>query len=409
MKNRRTLANEVSKRYKNAEKKEKKQILDEFTANTGYTRKYAIHLLANWDKTAWVKLDGRLVRLKTGNPKKRTGTLRYDPEVIAVVHRIWEAFGCRCGKLLAPLIRLFIDFLVRDQTFGPLITPDIKAKLLTISGAAIDRRLAPDRKKLALKGKSHTKPGTLLKNRIPIRAYFSWDQRKPGCFEMDTVSHCGANSYGEFRSSLNLTDVASGWVEIRACRNRAHRTVKQHIIEIKDSLPFPLKGVDSESGGEFINRQVWQWCKENGVEFTRGRPCRKNDNCFVEQKNGDVIRKAVGCSRFDTDQETAALAGVYRHLCPLVNFWYPSIKVTGKERLENGRLKKKYDAPKTPYQRLLESPDLSDTVKQELKRRAQAANPVTLMRLENQAVARLLHIHTRKNREVPPPVSGSHG
>ena len=156
------------------------------------------------------------------------------------------------------------------------------------------------------------------------------------------------------------------------------------------------------------NRQAWQWCRENGVEFTRGRPYRKNDHCFVEQKNGGVIRKAVGYHRFDSDQETAALAEVYRRLCPLVNCWYPSIKVTGKERLESGKLKKKYDVPKTPYQRLLESPDLSDTVKKELTRRAQATNPVTLMRLENQAVATLFQMHTRKNREVPPPVSDSY-
>ena len=305
-------------------------------------------------------------------------------------------------------MRPVIDFLVTDQAFGPLITPDIRAGLLTISGAAIDRRLAPDRKKRELKGKSRTKPGTLLKNRIPVRAWFSRDQRKPGRFEMGAVSHCGASGYGEFCSSLNMTDAASGRVEIRACRNRARSKVKQHIIEIRDSLPFPLKGADSDSGGGFINRRVWQRCKENGVGFTRGRPCRKNGNCFVEQKNGDVIRKAAGYYRFDSDRETAALAEACRCLCPLANFRYPSIKVSGKERLENGKLKKKYDAPKTPYQRLLESPDLSDTVKQELKRRAQATNPVTLMRLENQAVAKLLHIHMHKNREVP-PISDSHG
>jgi hypothetical protein len=326
-----------------------------------------------------------------------------------VVRHIWEEYGHRCGKLLAPQIRLILDFLAQDVLFGPLITPDIKAKLLTISGATIDRRLQTDRKKLAPKGKSLTAPGTLLKNQIPIRAYFSWDERKPGYFEMDTVSHCGASSYGEFCSTVNLTDVSSGWVELRAARNRAHSRVKQHIIDIAASLPFPLKGVDSDSGGEFINHQLWQWCQENGVEFTRGRPYRKNDNCFVEQKNGDLVRKAVGYHRYDTDEETAALAEVYRLLCPLVNFWYPSIKVTGKERLENGKLKKSYGAPQTPYQRLLESPDLSVNVKEELRRRAAATNPVTLQRLENQAVARLLQIHKRKQGEAPPPLPDAHG
>ena len=412
MNNKRILTNQVSPRYQHAGKKEKGIILDEFCQTTGYKRKYAVHLLASWNTARWVKLDGKLVRLKTGTPKKRkkrTGTPRYGPEVIAVVRRIWEEYDYRCGKLLAPQIRLIIDFLERDDIFGPLITEDIKAKLLTISGATIDRRLQADRKKLALKGKSFTKPGTLLKHQIPIRAYFSWDERKPGYFEMDTVSHCGARSSGEFCSTVNLTDVSSGWVELRAARNRAHSRVKQSIIDIHESLPFPLLGVDSDSGGEFINHQVWQWCREQGVEFTRGRPYRKNDNCFVEQKNGDIVRKAVGYYRYDTDEETAALAEVYRCLCPLVNFWYPSIKVTGKERLENGKMKKSYDAPKTPCQRLLESPDLCATVKEELKRRAAATNPVTLKRLENQAVARLLRIHERKQGDGPPPLLDSQG
>jgi hypothetical protein len=412
MHNRRTLANEVSPRYKHAGKKEKGAILNEFCRNTGYKRKYAVHLLTTWNTAHWVKLDGKLVRLKTGTPgksKKRTGKLRYGPEVIAVLRRIWEEYDYRCGKLLAPQIRLMIDFLEQDELFGPLITSDIKAQLLTISPSTIDRILAADRKTLAFKGRSLTTPGTLLKHQIPIRAWFSWDERKPGYFEMDTVSHCGVSSYGEFCSTLNLTDVSSGWVELRANRNRAHSRVKQSIIDIRASLPFPLKGVDSDSGGEFINHQVWQWCRENSVEFTRGRPYRKNDNCFVEQKNGGIIRKAVGYHRYDTDEETAALGEVYRLLCPLVNFWYPSIKVTGKERLENGKLKKIYDVPKTPYQRLLESPDLSASVKEELKRRAAAANPITLKRLEHQAAARLLQIHKQKQEDALPPLPDSHG
>ncbi|MDR1025734.1 MAG: transposase family protein [Treponema sp.] len=412
MKDKQTLTNEVSPRYRKAGKKEKGTILDEFINITGYTRKYAIHLLSTWNTTHWVNRNGILVRLKTGTPqkrKKRTGTPRYGPDVIKVVRLLWAEYDYRCGKLLAPQIRLILPFLEHDEIFGPLITPEITAQLLTISGATIDRRLQADRKKLALTGKTLTKPGTLLKNQIPIRAYFSWDERKPGYFEMDTVSHCGTSSYGEFCSTVNLTDVSSGWVELRAARNRAHSRVKQSIIDIRDSLPFPLKGVDSDSGGEFINHQVWHWCTEHGVEFTRSRPYRKNDNCFVEQKNGDIVRKAVGYYRYDTDEETAALAEVYRLLCPLVNFWYPSIKITGKERLENGKLKKSYDTPKTPYQRLLESPDLSTSVKAELQRRAAATNPVMLKRLEHQAVARLLQIHERKQGEGLPPLSDAHG
>jgi transposase InsO family protein len=220
---------------------------------------------------------------------------------------------------------------------------------MTVSPATIDRRLKSEKKKLEIKGKSLTKPGPLLKNRIPVRVFFSWDERKPGFFESDTVSHCGVSSSGEFCSTETLTDVFSGWIVLAALRNRAHVRVKDATAEAKAALPFPMPGIDSDNGGEFINTRLLAWCRENKVTFTRSRPYRKNDNCFVEQKNGDIVRKPVGYYRFDTDEETDALACVYKYLCPLVNFWYPSIKITGKEKLENGRLKKKYDLPKTPY------------------------------------------------------------
>jgi hypothetical protein len=166
--------------------------------------------------------------------------------------------------------------------------------------------------------------------------------------------------------------------------------------EVKKFLPFPMLGIDSDNGGEFINLQLKLWCEENHVEFTRSRPYRKNDNCFVEQKNGDIVRKAVGYYRYDTDAETLALQEVYKYFCPLVNFWYPSIKIIRKERLQNGRLKKEYDIPKTPYQRLLESPDITSEVKDNLRRMASQVNPVTQKRLENTALARLLKLNSEK-------------
>jgi hypothetical protein len=405
MKERKKVSNEVSKRYQAANRKGKGRILDEFVATSGYNRKYALHILANWGKTRLVNVEGVVVALKAEKPKKprksRGGRpKKYGDEVIAAVCRIWEFFDYQCGKLLAPLIRLMIDFLVAEAEFD--ITSEIGAKLLTISPATIDRRLKPERKKLELKGKSLTKPGTLLKNQIQVRTFFAWDERKPGFFELDTVSHCGVSSSGEFCSTLTLTDVSSGWVETRALRNRAHRWVKENTAEVRETLPFPMLGIDSDNGGEFINLQVLQWCIENHIQFTRSRPYRKNDNCFVEQKNGDIVRKTVGYFRYDTDEETTALAEVYRYMCPLVNFWYPSIKITGKERLESGRLKKTYDLPKTPYQRLLESPDVSDMVKDELRRRAALINPVTQKRLQNRALANLLRINRQK--DIPPSV-----
>jgi hypothetical protein len=401
MKTRKKLTGIQSKRYQKARKKAKTKILDEFIAGTGYNRKYALHLLANWGKTKQLTIDGKAVKLTAKKPKKAKANKggrpkKYGDDVIAVVCKIWEFFDYQCGKLLAPLIKLMIDFLVAEPEFGINNNLEIRKKLLEISASTIDRRLKSERKKLEIRGKSLTKPGKLLKNQIPVRTYFTWDERKPGFFELDTVSHCGANSSGEFCSTLTLTDVCAGWVEVRGLRNRAHIRVKLATMEVRDTLPFPLLGIDSDNGGEFINEQLKSWCDENHIQFTRSRPYRKNDNCFVEQKNGDIVRKTVGYYRYDTDAETEALQEVYKFLCPLVNYWYPSIKIKGKERLKNGKYKKNYDVPKTPYQRLLESPDISNEAKDELRRRAALINPVTQKRLVNRALARLLKLNKEK-------------
>jgi hypothetical protein len=297
------------------------------------------------------------------------------------------------------MLRAMIGFLADDRDFT--VSDENRVLLVKVSPSTIDRLLKPVKKKLLLKGKSLTTPGPLLKNQIPVRVYFKWDERKPGFFEIDTVSHCGVSTYGEFCRTLTLTDVYSGWTEERALLNSAHRWVKENVAGVRANLPFPLLGIDSDNGGEFINHQLLAFCDEHHIQFTRSRPYRKNDNCFVEQKNGDVVRKNVGYHRYDTDAEHAALAEVYRLLCPLINFWYPTIKTTGKIKLENGRYKKiREKTPQTPYQRLLESPDVSAEDKTELRRRAALNNPVELQRLLNQAEDRLL-LFNRQKADTP--------
>jgi hypothetical protein len=413
MKTRQGVTGEFNKRYKAAKaQKEKTKILDEFVSLIGCNRKYGFVVLNDRDKTRMITLDGKTVTLKAKPPrerKRRTPGFKYGEEVTAVLALIWEFFDYQRGQLLAPFIRGAIDFLAAESAFG--ITEEIKAKLLAIRSSTINRRLKPERKKLEIHGKSLSKPGILLKNQIPARVFFAWDERKPGFFEMDTVSHCGANGSGEFCSTLTLTDVCSGWTVVTALRNRAHIRVKAAVEQIHKTLPFPLLGLDSDNGGEFINTQVKQWCDDNGIQFTRSRPYRKNDNCFVEQKNGDVVRKSAGCYRCDSDDETAALAEVYRRLKPLVNFWYPAIKITGKNRPQNGRLKKSYDTPKTPYQRLLESPDISENSKARLRLTASAINPVEIKREQNKALAKLLNLNNQKYKAPyqQPPVEDADG
>jgi hypothetical protein len=234
------------------------------------------------------------------------------------MEKIWVFEGCPCGKLLAEKLRSQIQFFIEDGEFGPRIPPDIVAAPVRISPRQIERRLTYARAKLKLKGKSTTKPGTLPKHQFPVRAYFTWDERKAGFFELDTVTRRGSNTSGHFCRTLTVTGVYSGWTEPRALLNGAHRRVKEAVRNVKHNIPFPMMGIDSDNGGEFINKQLIDWCHENHVRFTSGRPYRKNDNCFVERKNGDRVRKTIGYHRLDTEAEYTALAEVYRFTNPLV-------------------------------------------------------------------------------------------
>jgi len=398
MREKKSITRETALRYRKANKKDKQTILDEFTRTTGYHRKYAIRMLANWGKEKFRRVDGRAIRFIVGQPakgKKRLGRRLYDERVREAVRTLWQLFDYMCGKRLAVIIRLNIAMLHREAELG--IDEAVRQKLLTISPATIDRILSAERKKLVIKGRSHTRAGVLLKHQIPIRTFYDWDERKPGFFEADTVAHDGGNSSGECCFTLNATDVFSGWVELRSLPNRAHRWVKEEAEGIRAHLPFPLKGWDSDNGGEFINHQLLNWATAHHVSFTRARSYRKNDNCFVEQKNDLAVRRTVGYYRFDTQAEYEGLKEVYKHLCPLLNFYYPSVRIIEKTRI-GARVKKVYDAPKPPYQRMLESPDVEEEVKEELRRRAQKLHIVKQKRLVDQAVARLMRIHDEKNQ-----------
>ena len=398
------LTRETAARYRAADKQAKHTILDEFTQVTGYHRKYAIYLLRNWGTERVQLIDGEAVRMVVGQarkdkPRRRAARRIYDEPVMQALRRVWELFDYMCGKRLAVLMRLNMELLQEEPELG--IDEQIAAKLVQISPATIDRLLSGARKALMIKGRSRTRAGTLLKHQIPIRAFFDWDERIPGFFELDTVAHDGGNACGESCHTLNATDVSSGWVELRALPNRAHRWVKQEVESIRNTLPFALKGVDSDNGGEFINHQLWQWCNLEGITFTRGRAYRKNDNCFVEQKNDLAVRRTVGYYRFEGEQQYLALGEVYRHLCPLLNFYYPSLKIIEKTRV-GAHVKKRYDAPKPPYQRLLESQHLDDSVKANLRRQAAEVHIVKQKRLVDKAVANLMRIYEdQKQHDLP--------
>jgi hypothetical protein len=391
------LTGQLASQYRQAGRKEKSKMLDEFIRQTGYNRKYALHLLTHWGKDTFLTVDGKPVKLRAGTAKRRKGGGRkpvYGPEVIASLRVIWAFFWYRCGKLLAPLLREQMTFFEAWPPFR--ITAEVKAKLLRISPATIDRALKEDRKKLSPRGISGTKPGTLLKKHIPVRTHYPWDERKPGFFETDTVHHCGERDAGEFCLTLDATDVASGWVELRPLLNKAQIWVMEALPDIQATLPFPLLGVDSDNGSEFINRSLLAWCDANHITFTRTRPYKKNDNCFVEQKNLKCVRDYVGYRRFDTPAEHLALAAVYRSLCPLLNYFLPTVKLIDKTRV-GSKVRKVYDTPMSPYQRLLASPDVGDEAKAELRRRYQTYNPVLLQQEVHRAVQALMDLSQEKD------------
>ncbi len=396
MKEKQAITAQIASRYQQGSKRDKQRILDEFTQLTGYHRKYAIHLLSTWGKECIQWIHGQRVRFVVGAPrrrKKREGRRVYDERVREAVRRVWELFDYLCGKRLAVLMRANLDMLIGEAELG--IERSLREKLLQVSPATIDRMLRPERKRLALKGRSRTRAGSLLRHQIPIRVFYPWEERRVGFCELDTVSHDGGSSRGEFCQTLTLTDVASGWVELRALRNRAHRWVKEALEQIASTLPFPLRGIDSDNGGEFLNQQVVDWCKTHQVTFTRARPYRKNDNCFVEQKNDVAVRRYVGYARYDTDSEYTALQEVYPPLCLLLNFFYPSVRLVQKDRT-GCQVKKRYDSPKTPYQRLLEDQEVDERVKETLRQQASQLHLLKVKRLVDQAVDRLIQLQRQK-------------
>jgi len=399
MKTRKKISNEIYRRYQKAEKKGKAKILDEYTKTLGYNRDYLAHILTNWEKIRYSIVEGKCVKYvakesvkhrqepqkgkKIGRPEK------YNKVFLMVLKDIWELFDFQCGKILAPLMRGMISFLAIEYN----LNDELRALLETVSPATIDRKLKKEKERYKLKGISTTKRGTLLKGQIPIRVYFNWDERKPGFFELDTVAHCGARNSGQFCWTLTITCVGSGWTEECALLNNAHRWVREEVEKTRNNLPFPMRGLDGDNGGEIINHQLLDYCNQNDIMFTRGRPYHKNDNCFVEQKNLDIVRKTVGYSRFEGEKAQKALAEVYQYLNPLLNYWYPTIRLAAKEKLPSGRYKKIYEKePKPPYKRLLESLDISEECKVELRSRASLLNPIDLKRQMDKARDRLLRL-----------------
>ncbi len=400
MKERKAVTKELANRYWKAGKKEKGRILDELVGLTGYNRCYAA-LLLSW-QCRRVRLGGvrRVVQLAL-KPKRRARRRRYDAEVVEMLKQLWAIMDYPCGKRLAAMLPEVLPILEQHREISPSVA--VRDKLVGVSAATIDRLLGPERSRVRLRGRAGTKPGTLLKHQIPIRTFSEWDQGKPGFIEIDLVGHDGGDASGDFAQTLNATDVATGWTEPRAVQNKAQVWVFEALKVIRHRLPFPLLGVDSDNGSEFINAHLLNYCHAERITFTRSRAHRKNDGCYVEQKNYTVVRRAVGYARYDTPQQLRFLNELYGHLRLYTNYFQPVMKLVSKER-QGAKVKKTYDKPQTPYQRVLASPATAKELKQRLRAEYAELNPAQLNRQINRLRNRLLKSAAgqRRKRACPP-------
>lgn len=377
MKERKRLAEATASRYRKAGKKEKGAILNEFVELTGFARSYAAMVLRNQGRVVPVNRKLR-VRGDVGKKLRQPGRRpTYDEQTVNALVQVWRIMDYICGKRLAPVLGEIIERLLRHNELR--CDAATSKKLSRMSAATIDRLLRPQRQKYQLKGRTHTRPGTLLKQQIPMRTFNEWNEARPGFLEMDLVGHDGGVIDSHHAFTLNAVDIASGWTCSTAVKNKAQVWILEGVQKIRAKLPFSLLGLDSDNGSEFINETLYSFCQEHQITFTRSRPYRKNDSCFVEQKNYSVVRRAVGYQRFDTDEQLRLLNELYELLDLYTNFFQPSMKLKSKER-QGARVTKKYDAARTPYQRLLDSSFVSEENKHQLRTRYRLLNPAQLKR-----------------------------
>ncbi|MEW6194595.1 MAG: integrase [Bacteroidota bacterium] len=369
---------EIRKRYFSSTKAEKQSILNEFCSNCGYNRKYAIRLI---NKHSQPK-DKSSRKKPRGRPKKYNHPLIFD-----FLKKLWVCSNLVCSKRLKAMIPLWLPF------YDKPLAENLKILLLSISPATIDRILHKIKRKYRKLGLSSTKPGSLLKKQIPIKTN-QWDESRPGFLEADTVAHCGCSLSGPFVYSVNVTDIATGWIETRATWGKGQTGVFNALKSVESSLPFKILGFDSDNGNEFLNRHLIKYFthRRQPVQYTRSREYQKNDNAHIEQKNWTLIRQYLGYHRFDNPNILPLLNNLYCNEWPLFfNFFVPSVKLIDKLR-DGSKIIKKYSPPKTPFQRLLDSKKIKPIVKKQLTAVCYSLNPFLLQNSIKEQIANILKL-----------------
>ena len=364
-------------RYRKASKKERSTILDEYVSTTGHHRKYAIGVLS-----------GKRKRAK--HPVRRPRRTIYGDEEARALLVLSDLFDGICSKRLRAAMNIELPRLY-EQGFLH-INPVCYQKLIQASPATLDRLLTGRRLQVR-KSRGFTKPGTLLKHHIPIRTWADWTEDRPGFCEMDLVDHSGGITIrgADHAWTLCFTDVKVTWTECVATPNKAQVHVCDAIGRARERLPFPLLGIDSDNGSEFINDQLYRYSVQERITFTRGRAGKKNDSAYAEQKNWSVVRRAVGYYRYDTPQQLDVLNRLYAVMHFYVNFFLPTMKLEEKSRL-GSKVKKVYDEPRTPYARVLESPHVSEEHKAQLRETYAVLDLVSLRQQINDLQSQLLDL-----------------
>jgi hypothetical protein len=371
----------MRERYEVAGPVAKGGLLDEVCEVTGYHRKAVIRLLR---------------RPARRRPRRRGRRVEYDQAVVAALRAIWTAAGYPWSVRLKALLPAWMPWARRRLG----LTPTTERALLRISARQIDRRLQPDKQAARRRLYGRTKPGTLLKHHIPLQTE-RWQVTTPGFTEIDLVSHSGTCADGEFLHSLNVTDIHTTWVETRAVMGKSQERVRQALEVIGGALPFTLRGIDSDNGSEFINDHLYRYCQAGGIQFTRGRPYKKDDNAHIEQKNWTHVRTLVGYVRYDSTTALDALNALYADVRLWQNLWLPSVKLVKKVRV-GSRVRRQYDPPQTPFERVRACPDADPAKVAALARIHATLDPFALAARIDRQLGRLYAFanHRRSGRPM---------
>lgn len=371
-------------------RKAKGRILDEFCKTYDCHRKHAIRLLSGAPPG------------ETRPARRRRGSAYGSGRLQSMLEAVWEASGYLCGQRLGPALTIWMPAI--RKRLRP--TPEEERLLLAMGSATMDRHLKAARQRVGRRIYGTTRPGALLKHHIPIKTD-CWDVDRPGFTEVDLVSHSGDSAEGDFAHTLDQTDVFTGWVERRCVRGKGQEGVRRAIDDMRQELPFDLLGLDSDNGSEFINDHLWRYCQtEPKIQFTRGRPYKKDDNAHIEQKNWTHVRKLLGYGRFDTLPAIDAINDLYcNELRWFQNLFQPSTKLLSKTRV-GSKLRRKYDEPKTPFQRVIESGRGKAAKIAELKQLRERLDPFVLSEAIERKLTRIWSMRSKAPRPILWPQPG---